>query len=84
MVKTGTAYAHRRGDERRQQFTTDKIYDLLTNKVLVDGTPQKLGGIIVISDSGGGNTYFKLRDLGAMAGFEVGWTAEEGITIRTK
>lgn len=85
IIVRGSAYVHRNPSEGQKQFDTDKTYTLLSNKVLVDGSPEKLGGIIVVNDkTGGGNTYFKLRDLGAVCGFDVGWTAAEGVTIKTK
>ena len=31
-----------------------------------------------------GSNYFKLRDLGAALGFEVGWTQEQGMFINTE
>lgn len=31
-----------------------------------------------------GNNYFKLRDLGDALGFDVGWTAEQGVFINTE
>ena len=31
-----------------------------------------------------GSNYFKLRDLGAALGFDVGWSSEEGVFINTE
>lgn len=32
---------------------------------------------------GGGYNYFKLRDLGAALGFNVGWSKEQGVFIES-
>lgn len=39
--------------------------------------------IYLTSDTGGGFTYYRLRDLGKALGFNVGWSAERGVFIET-
>ena len=52
--------------------------------ILVDGTPRTVNAIVMTDSKGGGYTYYKLRDLGELIGFSVGWSAERGIYIETE
>ena len=40
-----------------------------------------MSAISLIDDNGGGYTYYKLRDLGQVLGFNVSWSAQRGIYI---
>lgn len=57
--------------------------------VLLDGQPTTLNAYVFREDlQGGGATYVKLRDVAQMlkdtsARFQVGWTAQEGVTLQT-
>ena len=39
--------------------------------------------ITLVDDNGGGYNYFKLRDLGAALGFNVGWSKTQGVFIES-
>ncbi len=58
----------------------DKIATISNSVLYCDDVEQSLDAYTIE-----GNTYFKLRDLGTMLGFSVGWNGEQGvITIDTK
>lgn len=82
-VATGTAYTTKNGTELKAISGTDGSYKWNNAPVLVDGITTTLEGILITDGSGGGHTFFKLRDLGAAIGFTVGWSAEKGIYIET-
>lgn len=49
----------------------------------VDGQAQTLDAIEVTDYSGQSHVYYKLRDLGDILGFQVGWDAQRGVFIET-
>ena len=49
----------------------------------VDGKDVAMTAITLYDENGGGYNYFKLRDLGAVLGFTVGYSNETGISITT-
>ncbi len=79
-VETGKHYTAV-GGEGKAPFTEDKTYNLLDKAVSVDSVATKMEGILMTDSKGGGHTYFKLRDLGKVCGFEVDWNANDGIII---
>ena len=48
-----------------------------------DGGPVNLTSFLLKDSAGNGYTYYKLRDLGQLLNFNVGWTAERGVFIET-
>ena len=50
---------------------------------MIDGRKASLTAISLTDDCGGGYTYYQLRDLGRALGFNVGWSAQQGIFIQT-
>ena len=44
---------------------------------------MELTAIPLADDTGGGYTYFKLRDLGKVLGFHTGWTREQGVFVES-
>ena len=82
-ITGGTSYASRNGKEGQRVFSTDQSYQLLASSVKVDGEDTKLGGIVLTDSADGGYTYFKLRDLGEVCGFAVGWQQDTGIIVNT-
>ena len=64
-------------------FTGDRSYTAPTSAARVNGAAADLDAIVLTDDSGGGYTYYQLRDLGRTLGFNVGWSAERGICIET-
>ena len=55
-----------------------------TAVVTVDGVGKRMEAMFITPPgSQDGNFYYKLRDLGQAIGFDVGWSAEQGIYIDT-
>ena len=53
--------------------------------ITVDGVGCPMDAYLITAPgAAGGNFYFKLRDLGAAIGFNVGWSAERGVYIETQ
>lgn len=82
-VLAGRAYTPN-GSEMATPFSGDRSYQRGTAATNVNGTPDPMEAIVLTDDGGSGYTYYKLRDLGTALGFEVGWSAETGITIATQ
>ncbi len=51
--------------------------------VLTDGITAPLEAFLIIDDNGGGHNYFKLRDIGKVAGFNVEWDSEKSCIVVT-
>ena len=81
-IITGQPYAPN-GTELSTPFTGDRTYTAPTSTTNIDGAAADLDAIVLTDDSGGGYTYYQLRDLGRTLGFNVGWSAEQGIYIET-
>lgn len=64
-------------------FSGDREYKGGAQTVKVDGTDVPMTAITLTDDDGGAYNYFKLRDLGAVLGFTVGYSNETGISITT-
>ena len=71
-VIPGRAYTPA-GGEMTTPFTGDRIYTGGTTGLKVTGEAVDLTAFTLLDDQGGGYTYFKLRDLGTVLGFGVGW-----------
>lgn len=83
-VDTGKPYTTKNGTELKAITGADGSYKWNTAPVLFDGTTKALEGIVITDGTGGGHTFFKLRDLGAAIGFTVDWSPEKGIYIETE
>ncbi len=82
-VVPGRAYTPA-GGEMTTPFTGDRIYTGGTTGLKVTGEAVDLTAFTLLDDQGGGYTYFKLRDLGAILGFGVGWDdAAKQVTLDT-
>jgi len=64
-------------------YSGDRVYHAATSVTKVNGSASNLQPFVLNDDKGGGYTYYKLCDLGAALGFNVGWSAEWGIYIET-
>ena len=71
------------GTENSTPFSGDRAYTEPTSPTKVNGAASDLEAIMLTDDSGGGYTYYKLRDLGSKLGFNVGWSAERGVYIES-
>ena len=84
VIVPGAPYTSANGTEMSAPFTGNQAYVHSTAPILIGGEPADLTAITLTDASGGGYTYFKLRDLGAVLGFQVDWDAQAGaIVIRT-
>ena len=81
-IITGQPYTPN-GTELSTPFSGDRTYTTPTSATNVNGAAADLDAIVLTDDSGGGYTYYQLRDLGRTLGFNVGWSAEQGIYIET-
>ena len=82
-METGKPYTPN-GSEMQTPFSGDRAYRVNTAPVKVNGVAADLSAIILTDDSGGGFTYFKLRDIGKALGFNVSWDSSAGsIVINT-
>jgi len=70
-ITTQQAYTAN-GSEMVQNFSGDQQYTVNTSPVKVNGQTADMEAI-TLTDSTGGYTYFKLRDLGKALGFNVSW-----------
>lgn len=82
-IVTNSPYVSPNGSEMKTPFTGDRAYTVPTAVTNIDGAAADLAAIYLTDDSGGGYTYYQLRDLGRALGFNVGWSAERGIFIET-
>ena len=81
-VATGRSY-QAGGTEMKTPFSGDRTYTGGTQTVQVDGKAVSMEAITLVDDNGGGYNYFKLRDLGAALGFNVGWSKTQGVLIES-
>ena len=52
-------------------------------KTVIYGESIPFTAILLTDDQGGGYTYYKLRDLGKVLNFNVGWSNGRGIYIES-
>lgn len=50
---------------------------------MIYGESIPFTAILLTDDQGGGYTYYKLRDLGKVLNFNVGWSNSRGIYIES-
>ncbi len=56
-------------------------YTVVTAPILVDGEMVWVNAFCLTDENGGGHTYYKLRDLGALLNFYVGWDGAKGQVV---
>ena len=81
-VTPGAVYTAN-GSEMSTPFAGHRVYEKATAATKVNGTAANLDAILLKDDGGNGYTYYKLRDLGKVLGFNVSWSASTGISIET-
>ncbi len=81
-VTTKTAYTAA-GTEMTTPFSGDRAYKGGAQTVKVDEKSIDMTAITLTDDNNDDYNYFKLRDLGAVLGFTVGYSDETGISITT-
>lgn len=82
-IETEKAYTPN-GSEMFTPFSGDRVYKSAGAETRVDGRGVSLNAIVLTDDQGGAYTYYKLRDLGMILGFQVGWNSQSGIYIETE
>lgn len=81
-IATGKSYT-RNGSEQKTPFSGQRDYSRAGTATLINGQASLLAAFVLNDDSGGGYTYYQLRDLGKALGFNVGWSAEKGIFLES-
>ena len=71
------------GAEMTTPYSGDRAYTGGTQTIQVNGEAVDMTAITLLDDAGGGYNYFKLRDLGAALGFNVGWSKDAGVFIES-
>ena len=71
-------------DSAENPFQGDQPYTLPTTTTTVDGQAVELSAIQLTDEQGGGHTYYNLRDLGKILGYQVEWDPKAGIRIRVE
>ena len=69
------------GSEMSTPFTGNRAYTKAASATKVNGQNVPFSAIYLTDDHGGGYTYYKLRDLGQVLGFDVSWSSGRGIYI---
>ena len=82
VIEPDAAYVSN-GTEMNAPFSGDRRYQKADAKTLIYGESVPFTAILLTDDQGGGYTYYKLRDLGKVLNFNVGWTAARGIYIES-
>lgn len=81
-IEPMSAY-HANGSEMQTPFSGDRAYTTSSAATIIYGESIPFTAITLTDDNGGGYTYYKLRDLGKVLGFQVDWSAERGIYIES-
>lgn len=69
---TNTDYVAQESEDELP-FSGDRNYIFATSPVLVDGKEVEMEVLLLQDGLGRGYTYYKIRDLGAVLGFDVDW-----------
>ena len=81
-ILSGRPYSHPNGSEGDLPFSGDQPYAAWLEDTCVDGTALPLTAFRITWE-GRSHTFYPLRDLGRVLGFNVGWTRERGLFIET-
>lgn len=80
---TGQNYSSN-GTEMKTPFSGNRPYAPGSSPLKLNDTAvSHLDAFVLLDDNENGYTYFKLRDLGRLLGFNVGWSAQRGIFLET-
>ena len=71
------------GTEMQTPFSGDRYYQKADAATKIYGNAIPFTAIALTDDQGGGYTYYKLRDLGKVLNFNVGWSASRGIYLES-
>lgn len=81
-ITTKTAYTAN-GTELETPYSGDRTCEETSAATKVNSNAVQFSAFVLKDDTGGGYTYYQLRDLGKALGFNVGWSAEKGVFIET-
>ena len=81
-ITTHSAYTPN-GSELSTPYSGDRSYTQSDNLTTVNGQAADLDAFVLNDDAGGGYTYYQLRDLAQVLGFNVGWSADRGMFVET-
>lgn len=81
MLNPGAPYRSSNGSEMSAPFSGDQPYVRSHSSVLAGDDAVRLTAITLTDRSGGGYTYFQLRELGEVLGFGVEWDAQAGAIL---
>ena len=71
-ITTKSAYTPN-GSEGSTPYSGDRSYSASDAVTKIDGQAADLTAFVLNDDNGGGYTYYQLRDLARLLGFNVGW-----------
>jgi len=72
------------GSEMSTPFSGDRQYIGHSWPTFANGTAYVMAAFMLFDDNGGGYTYYKLRDVGTLLNFNVGWnTTKAAIYVET-
>ncbi len=81
-VTSNTPYTAN-GSEMKTPFSGNRTYLDDSGKLRLNGYGKNVHHFTLRDDNGGGYTYYKLRDIGQLLGFNVGWNASKGVFVET-
>lgn len=81
-LASGWAYTPN-GSENSTPFSGERQCTPATQQVNANGKNAALAAFTLTDDNGGGYTYYRLRDLGRILDFNVGWSNEYGMFLET-
>ena len=81
-ITSNTAYVPN-GSEGSVPFSGNRAYRKDTAPVRFDGKDVPMTAFKLTDDQGGDYTYYRLRDLGQLLNFNVGWSEAKGVFVET-
>ncbi len=82
IVTSKTPYTAN-GSEMKTPFSGNRTYLDGSRYLRLNGSRKNISDFTLRDDNGGGYTYYKLRDIGEVLGFNVGWSASKGVFVET-
>ncbi len=85
LISSQHPYAHKtEGPYGGWMGDYEEPYTVVTAPILVDGVMVWVNAFCLTDENGGGHTYYKLRDLGALLNFYVGWDGSQVVIDTTR
>lgn len=83
VIKRGQPYTSRNGQENKTPYSGNQPFTPTVAAVKTGDMINNLAAFIITDSKGNGSTYCKLRDIGKLLNFQVGWSAEKGVFIES-